>query len=54
MFGFSLLIQNSIIRPIVEAPHEVQIVVTLGLSTMLQNGALIAWGGNLRVLKTAV
>jgi branched-chain amino acid transport system permease protein len=54
MFGLSLLIQLTAIRPIVEAPHEVQIVVTLGLSMMLQNAALMAWGGNLRVLKTSL
>lgn len=52
MFGFGLLIQNIFIRPVVEASHEVQIVITLGLSTMMQNSALMAWGGNLRVLKT--
>lgn len=54
MFGFGLLIQNIFIRPVVEASHEVQIVITLGLSTMMQNSALMAWGGNLRVLKTSL
>lgn len=52
MFGFGLAIQNIFVRPVVEAAHEVQIVVSLGLSTIMQNAALMAWGGNLRVLKT--
>lgn len=52
MFVFGIIIQSIFIRPVTEASHEVQIVITLGLSTIMQNSALMAFSGNLRVLKT--
>lgn len=52
MFVFGIIIQSIFIRPVTEASHEVQIVITLGLSTIMQNSALMAFSGNLRVLRT--
>ena len=52
MFVFGIIIQSIFVRPVTEASHEVQIVITLGLSTIMQNSALMAFSGNLRVLRT--
>jgi branched-chain amino acid transport system permease protein len=51
MFLFALAVQHIMIKPIAESHHVVQIVVTLGLSTMLQNLALILWTGNFRTIR---
>jgi branched-chain amino acid transport system permease protein len=53
MFILALVIQRIVIRPVVEAPHTVQIVVTLGLATMLQNLALMLFTGNYRMIRPA-
>jgi branched-chain amino acid transport system permease protein len=53
MFLFALLIQRIVIKPVVESPHTVQIVVTLGMATMFQNLALMLWSGNYRTIRPA-
>lgn len=51
MFLLALIVQRIVIKPVVEAPHTVQIVVTLGLATMFQNLALMLWSGNYRTIR---
>jgi branched-chain amino acid transport system permease protein len=49
--AFGGLVYFSVIRPVVARPHVVQIFTTLGLSIVLQNGALFLWTGNFRQLR---
>ena len=53
MFLLALIIQRIVIKPVVESPHTVQIVVTLGMATMFQNIALMLWSGNYRTIRPA-
>ena len=53
MFALGMLVQRFLIRPVVEKPHKVQILVTLGLSLAMQNLALVLWSGDYRSARTA-
>ncbi len=53
MFAVGMLIERLLIRPVIQAPHVVQIMVTLGLSGVLQNLALVLWSSNYRTARTA-
>jgi branched-chain amino acid transport system permease protein len=41
-----------VMRPVVEASHNVQIFTTVGLSIALQNVALVLWTGDFRFVRT--
>lgn len=49
--ALALFIQRVVIRPVLDAPHLNQIVLTFGLATVLQNMALLAWSAELRAVK---
>jgi branched-chain amino acid transport system permease protein len=48
LFVIGLLLERWVIRPIIWAPHVVQIFVTVGLAVFLQNAALMIWGADRR------
>lgn len=53
MFYFGYFIYNVLMKPILYEPHVVQIFVTLGLSMILQNGALLFFKADFRSVRTA-
>ena len=44
LFLFGLLIQRGLVERIVNAPHEMQILLMLGVALVLENTALVAFG----------
>jgi branched-chain amino acid transport system permease protein len=50
-FGVGLLTYVLVMRGVIHASHNVQIFTTVGLSTALQNLALVLWTGDFRVLR---
>jgi len=44
LFVLGLLVQRVLVDRIVEAPHEMQILLMLGVAVVLENGALVAFG----------
>ncbi len=52
MFIFGALVQRSLIQRVVSDPHETQILLTLGISVLLMNGALLLWGPEPRAVPT--
>ena len=44
LFVLGLMVQRLLVDRIVEAPHEMQILLMLGVALVLENGALIAFG----------
>jgi branched-chain amino acid transport system permease protein len=50
-FGIGFLTYVLVMRGIVSASHNVQIFTTVGLSTMLQNVALVWWTGDFRFVR---
>jgi len=44
LFLFGLMIQRGLVERIVEAPHEMQILLMLGVALVLENAALVAFG----------
>ena len=44
LFLFGLLIQQGLVERIVDAPHEMQILLMLGVALVLENAALVAFG----------
>src|SRR5213083_3066762 len=44
VFLFGLLIQRGLVERIVDAPHEMQILLMLGVALVLENAALAAFG----------
>jgi branched-chain amino acid transport system permease protein len=42
-----------VMRPVIQASHNVQIFTTVGLSIALQNVALVLWTGDFRFVRTA-
>src|SRR5688572_31997095 len=44
LFVFGLLIQRGLVDRIVDAPHEMQILLMLGVALVLENAALVAFG----------
>ncbi len=44
LFLFGLLIQRGLVERIVDAPHEMQILLMLGVALVLENVALVAFG----------
>ena len=52
-FVFGVLIQKSLMNRVMNASHDIQILLTLGLSLFLQNLALFLWGPNLRSVQSS-
>ena len=50
-YGVGLLVYVLVMRGIINASHNVQIFTTVGLSTALQNVALVAWTGDFRFVR---
>ncbi len=50
-FGVGLLTYLLVMRGVITASHNVQIFTTVGLSTLLQNVALVAWTGDFRFVR---
>ena len=44
LFLFGVAVQWSLVERIVDAPHEMQILLLLGVALVLENSALIAFG----------
>src|SRR5262245_4961241 len=42
-----------VMRPVIQASHNVQIFTTVGLSIALQNVALVLWTGDFRFVRTS-
>jgi branched-chain amino acid transport system permease protein len=53
VFLLGVLVHRGIIRPFFDAPSNSLILVTFGLSIILQNGALLAWKSDPRAAETA-
>lgn len=52
MFVFGALVQRALIQRVVSEPHETQILLTLGISVLLMNVALLLWGPEPRAVPT--
>jgi branched-chain amino acid transport system permease protein len=48
LFAIGVLIQKLVIDPVMEGPHYIQILVTIGLMLLLENGSLMAFTRDLR------
>ena len=44
LFGLGVLVQRGLVDRIIEAPHEMQILLMLGVALVLENVALVAFG----------
>jgi len=53
IFALGVLVQRVFIRPFFNAPSNSLILVTFGLSIILQNSALLAWKSDPRAIETA-
>ncbi len=52
MFVFGALVQRTLIQRVVSESHETQILLTLGISVLLMNTALLMWGPQPRSIPT--
>jgi branched-chain amino acid transport system permease protein len=52
MFLFGALVERTLIQRVVSDPHETQILLTLGISVLLMNTALLLWGPEPRSIPT--
>jgi branched-chain amino acid transport system permease protein len=52
IFVFGLAVERVVVKPILGAPHTMQIFATFGLSIILQNLALTFWGPDYRSVQT--
>jgi len=50
LFPLGLLIEKSIISPIISSPRLYQLVVSLALGLMIENVALMLWGGEIMLM----
>src|SRR2546430_14021735 len=50
-FAVGLVTYALVMRGVIHASHNVQIFTTVGLSTALQNVALVLWSGDFRVIR---
>jgi branched-chain amino acid transport system permease protein len=53
IFLLGLLTERVVIKPILHAPHAMQIFATFGVSIILQNLALTIWGPDYRSVETS-
>jgi branched-chain amino acid transport system permease protein len=52
LFVLGFVIQRSLVERIVDAPHEMQILLMLGVALVLENGALAAFGPDPRRVRS--
>src|SRR5256884_314812 len=52
IFGFGWLSYRMVVRPVIQASHNVQIFTTVGLSIALQNVALVLWSADSQFVRT--
>ncbi len=52
LFGLGLLVQRTLVERIVDAPHEMQILLMLGVALVLENAALAAFGPDPRRVRS--
>jgi branched-chain amino acid transport system permease protein len=52
LFVLGLVVQRSLVDRIVDAPHEMQILLMLGVALILENGALAAFGPDPRRVRS--
>src|SRR5229473_4307043 len=52
IFGFGWLSYRMVMRPVINASHNVQVFTTVGLSIALQNVALVLWTADARFVRT--
>jgi branched-chain amino acid transport system permease protein len=50
-FGVGLLVYALVMKGVIHASHNVQIFTTVGLSTALQNVALVLWSGDYQLFR---
>jgi branched-chain amino acid transport system permease protein len=50
-FAFGLLVYVLVMKGVIHASHNVQIFTTVGLATLLENVALVAWTGDFRFIR---
>ena len=53
IFVFGMLVQRAVVQPIMDSPALMKIFVTVALSLILQNGALMLWKGDFRSVQTS-
>ncbi len=53
IFALGLVTERFIVKPILHAPHAMQIFATFGLSVVLQNLALTLWGPDYRSVQVS-
>ena len=51
-FALGWLSYRAVMRPVVDASHNVQVFTTVGLSIVLQNVALVLWSADARFVRT--
>ena len=44
LFALGVVVQRGLVDPIIEAPHEMQILLMLGVALVLENSALLVFG----------
>src|SRR5260370_39648194 len=52
LFVLGVVIQRVLVDRVVDAPHEMQILLMLGIALVLENGALVAFGPDPRRVKS--
>lgn len=52
VFAIGMLVERGLIEPIIKAPPLAQIMVTIGLSIVLQNGAALVFGNDFHSART--
>src|SRR5581483_992763 len=52
LFGLGLLVQRTLVERSVDAPHEMQILLMLGVALVLENAALAAYGPDPRRVRS--
>jgi branched-chain amino acid transport system permease protein len=53
LFALGALVQRGLIHHVVDAPHEMQILLMLGVALVLENAALVAFGPDTRRAESA-
>src|SRR5262249_620565 len=52
LFVLGLVVQRTLVERIVDAAHEMQILLMLGVALVLENGALVAFGPDPRRIRS--
>jgi branched-chain amino acid transport system permease protein len=54
LFGLGVLVQRGLVNRVLEAPHEMQILLMLGVALVLENLALVIFGPDTRRTESAL